>query len=181
MNLEIDATDWDEKTERLIHALGGESGKPVAAAVRRTLRKTTQWLQRQVTRIAATEIGVTQNKFKKARVSVSIGKGSTWTASIWVGTDPWPAHRLGKVKWTRKMAGARAGRRTFPGTFAHRDGGHIFKRSGAARLPIEKEALEIDNAMRQNIRRLEVGALSRYRDTLASELNYEFQKSIGNA
>ena len=181
MNLEIDATDWDEKTERMIHALGGEAGKPVSNAVRRALRKAAQWLQRQVTRVAATEIGVTQSKFKKARVSVSIGKGSAWTARIWVGTDPWAAHRLGAVKWTRKMAGARAGRRLFPGTFVPRQGGPIFKRSGAGRLPIEKETVEIDAAMQQNIRRLETSALSRFRQLLAQELNYELQKSIGNA
>lgn len=181
LTLTIDALDWDDQSEQLIQALGGStSAKPVKTAVRHAVTKTARWLRRQVSRIAAAELTIAQKAFDKARVRVRMEEGELWEALLWVGLDPFPAHHLGAVRWTRRMKGARAGRRLFSGAFAPKANGPIFRRTGKDRLPIEKEAVEFGAAVNENVRRLEAAALKRYRTLLAQELNFQLQKSLGN-
>lgn len=178
----IDALDWDDRTQVIFDALGGnpKRARILKTATRRSITKTVRYVRRQITRVAAAELGVAQKRFDKARVRVRTIEGDLWEARIWVGTDPYPAHRLGKVRWTPRMQGARAGRHLFPGTFAHRaPQGPIFRRVGRERLPIEVETVEVDEAMRANLIRIEREALRRYRTILAQEMNFELQKLLG--
>lgn len=178
--LTIDALDWDDRIDSMLAQLGGDiQSKPIKVAIRRAITKTTKWLRRQITRIVAAEFGIRQKTFDKYRVSVRMREGELWEALLWVGTNPFPAHHLGVVRWTRRMKGARAGRRLFEGTFAHRSEGPIFRRSGEDRLPIEVEAVEIDAVLREQLRRLETQAMRRYRTLLAQELNYQLVKTRG--
>lgn len=180
-NITIDALDWDDRVDSVVSVLGGENSATFRRAVRRAITNTVRWLRRQVARIAAMELGIAQKIFDKSRIRFRMERGDVLEGILWIGTNPFPAHRLGRVKWTRKMTGARAGRRTFPGTFAasHTGTPLIWRRSGRERLPIEIETVDIDTAIGENVRRLEAEALKRYRTLLAQSVNFELQKKLG--
>jgi hypothetical protein len=111
-DLRIDTQRTLERLQRQIAAMP----HGVERARRRALRKLSTWVQRQVLREASAAIGVPQ-KIIKALLRYR----STRTAdvlSIWIGTNPLKAHHLGKVRWTRRMTGARAGRKLFAGSWS---------------------------------------------------------------
>lgn len=180
-DITVDALDISANAETLIETLiDGRSDAPVNRAVNRAIRKTGQWLRRQVTRLAAIELKVSQRTFDKARVRFWLDRKNL-EGTLWVGTNPFPAHRLGTVRWNRRMKGARAGRRSFPGTFAPRQDGPVFRRTGKARLPIEVVSLDIDEQLQEQFKRLEARGLRRYRAILEQELTYELHRLAGNA
>lgn len=180
VNLTIDALDWDNQSDALIESLGGFGTKATKTAVRHAVTKTAKWMRRQIAKLAADDIGIAQKTFDKSRVRIRMKEGELWEALIWVGTNPFPAHHLGKVRWNRRMKGARAGRRQFEGSFSWGEGRPIFERSTAARLPIDRVDVDVHESMRANIIRLEGRALSRYRTLLYQELNYQLLKIRGH-
>jgi len=178
ISVTIDATDWDQVADDMITALGGEDAKPVRRAITRALRKTARWVNARIARSVAQAANIPQ-KAVRARLSVRVGKEE---AMVWLGTNPIPAHRLGTVRWSRRMRGARAGRRLFPGSFAwgpNPDKPLVWHRTGKSRLPIEKETVEIDPVAQEQARRLRMQALKRLREVLRQELNYELLKATG--
>lgn len=190
----IDALDWDARIQELAQVLGGgASAKPIRKATNRAAKKTTQWLRRQIARIASQHLGIQQKLFADARIKVRIdnGKDALGEAVVWIGTEPMDAHQLGTVRWTRRQRGAKAGRKLFPGSFAHDSEGPIFRRSdepkrtmrkgrykGKKRQPIEKEQIEIDPVISENVLRMERRAGERYLALLAQEMNYELSKVV---
>jgi len=179
VGITIDSTDLDSRASALLEALSHNGAAPVKRATDRAVRKTTRWVRRQISKIAASELGMAQKTFDSARIRVVLSNNEFLEATVWVGTNPMGAHKLGSVRWTRRMAGARAGRRLFAGSFSH--GGNrspIFERVGSERLPLRKVTVEVDRFLSSALSRLESRALSRYRAILAQELNYELQKVI---
>jgi hypothetical protein len=147
----------------------------VTRAKGRALRKLMTWLQRQVLREAAAAAGVTQKALKAAlryRATRSAER-----IDIWIGTNPIAAHHLGTVRWTRRMRGARVGRRLFPGSFAvngPRTGGHtvVFERVDARRYPIAKVMVPIDAAIRRRVAGMTEEIAERFARIMTQELRY---------
>ena len=113
-------------------AVLGALPEKISRAERRALRELSKWAQRQVLRAAAQEIGVSQKALKAAARFKS--RLDTHGISIWIGTNPLKAHLLGTVRWTRRMLGAKAGRRQFPGAWSWGEGSKtgkaIMRRTG---------------------------------------------------
>ncbi|HSH30040.1 MAG TPA: hypothetical protein VK971_09060 [Thiohalobacter sp.] len=195
--LRIDGMDWDKRASVILEGLAGRPQRAVILrrAQKRAARKAARYAQRQVARLLSQATGVAQGKLTKSRIKVYLEDGELWEAKLWIGLDPLPAHRLGSVKWTPRMAGARAGRRLFPGSFAHQaPKGPIFIRSGEpprimtkgshrgeVREPLRAESVELDGALEMNMQRIARETQRRYRKLMGDELNFELQKMLGNA
>lgn len=159
----------------------------VERARKRAARKLGTWARRQVLRTIAQAVEVPQKV---------IGANKRFTATvlpegglrIWVGTNPIPAHRLGTVRWTRNMAGARAGRRLFPETWSwgpgSRTGTAIMYRNedvrvmtkgryqGKVREAIDRWDVLIHDHVLARITGMEPEIGERYSTLLLQELNY---------
>lgn len=144
----------------------------------RALRKLKTWLQRQVLKAGSAATGIPQ-KFLAPR---SKG-GARWYATltktgleVWLGTSPMPVHRTGKVTWSRRMKGARVGRRSYPGTWSwgagSRTGSAVMERTGEGRLPISRVEEEIHDPIVAHLRTLTAEAGERFEKLLAHELDY---------
>jgi hypothetical protein len=195
VRLTIDATDWDERADALIAGLGGEGAPIVRRVIERAMRKTATWLRNQIARTVAPGIKMPVKMFREMRVAVYINK-EDHEAKVWIGANPIEARRFGPVQWSRGMHGARAGRRSFDGTFAanpptQKHTSFIWRRSGEApriatkgryagrlREPLVEEVADIDAVVRENAARLEARALTHFRDTLAHELDFEISKVL---
>lgn len=171
---------------------------PVEAdrATKRALRKLTTWIRGRVLREVAKAAEVTQKTFRLL-LRFRVTQKDTWL-SVWVGTNDIAAHHLGHVRWTRKMAGARAGRRLFTGTWSWPEGeavktaGLVMRRTGATgRVPtnpipnrgarrnppkplerIDKETVAIHAAVQAAINGLRGEIEERFETLMRQELNY---------
>lgn len=145
----------------------------VDRAKKRALRKVGTWLKRQVLRAASVASAIPQKWFNQAmryRVTAS-PEGLT----VWIGTNPVKAHRLGRVRWTPRMDGARVGKRSFPGSWSWgrgKTGPAVMYRTGASRLPIDVETVEIHPAILARLESLQAEAAERFETLLRQELNY---------
>ena len=101
---------------RAISELGGTPAK-VEKARRRALLRLSTWIKRRIVKLVAESAGTTQKKVTALTRFIPTGRASG-NLHIWVGTNPVAAQFLGAVRWTRRMAGARVGRRVFPGTWS---------------------------------------------------------------
>lgn len=173
--MEISA-DWTEHSRKQVEALGGVTSRAVDRAARRAAKKTARWLRARIARAVAGELGGSVRRLQQMRIVASQDR-QTGESRIWIGTRDVPVHRMGRVKWTRRMRGARVGRKQYPGTFAPWEGGPVFRRTGAARLPIERMETAIHKIAEENVRRLEARARRRFAQLLEQELNYEMSKA----
>lgn len=164
--------DADGTIERLRLQLGAMPAD-IARAQRRALSKLATWIQRKVLRELSAVTGATQKTLKAiARYQVARRDDSL---SIWLGTSPLKVHHLGTVKWTRRMRGARVGRRSYPGTWSWPTGpttGLVMERLSDARLDIAPVTVEIHAAVRNRIQALQPEIDARYLTVMAHELNY---------
>lgn len=144
----------------------------------RALRKLKTWLQRQVLKAGSAATGIPQ-KFLSPRAK----GGARWYATltktgleIWLGTSPMPVHRTGVVRWTRRMKGARVGRRSYPGAWSwgpgSKTGPSVMERTGSSRLPISRVEEEIHDPIVARLRSLTSEAGERFEKLLAHELDY---------
>ena len=146
----------------------------------RTLRKTSNWIKGQAAKEISRRTRIAQKLIKK-RMHVYLNERGN-DAKVWLGLNPVSAHRLRRVRLTKR--GATVGRRRFDGAWqmAKRNGpqGPLFRRVGAARLPIEKVVVDWSeegaSAFREVAERIESRLLVVFRQ----EVNYEYQKVIGN-
>jgi hypothetical protein len=113
LSLSIDTAGTFEQVLARLDAIPQGINKAKA----RALRRLKTWLNRQVAKAVSAATGVTQAKWK-ALLRLRSGKTATGGIVIWIGTNPIAAQYLGKVTWTRRMKGARAGRQLFPGTWS---------------------------------------------------------------
>ena len=185
----IDSSDWDAQAEEMAAALGGLRNRGVQRALERTVRKTGKWVGHQVAKQAAQSAGLALRRFKQMRVNVRINREDAQIA-VWIGANPWPVNRQGRVEWTRKMRGARAGRKTYRGTFAYRGTNPknpiVLMRQEAAQpsgtvqvhkgAELAKVAKPIAPEVEEAVRRIERRAAQRFRTVLRQELNYEMAK-----
>jgi len=171
-NLTVDA---DRALRDAQSALADVPARVERARVR-ALRKLQAWVQRQVLRAAAEAAEVPQ-KTLKALVRYRTTRTEEGI-DIWIGTNPIKAHHLGRVVWTRRMAGARAGRRLFPGTFAWADPRRdpndpvIYYRTTSARLPIAVETVSIHRAVVDRVDALTDDIAERLERLMVQELNF---------
>lgn len=147
----------------------------VERARKRAGSKLITWARRQVLRAASQSSGATQKRLQELvrfRATRQDGGG----IEIWIGTNPLKAHHLGAVRWTPRMKGARAGKRSFPGTWSwgqgSRTGTAIMRRLGEARLPIEAVTVPIHEQVLARITAMQPEIGDRYSTLLAQELNY---------
>lgn len=157
----------------------GSLPRRIATAKKRAMRKLMTWLRRQVLREAAKSVGVTQKALRAAlRYRATRTQDSI---SIWIGTNPLKAHQLGTVRWTRRMRGARVGRRLFAGTFAWSNPAKtsgqavVFRRVDAPRLPIEPETVAIHDTISRRITGMQGEIAERFSRLMAQELRYALQ------
>jgi hypothetical protein len=178
MHIVIDTRTFEAEAKRACAALSPHAFR---RAGDRAIRKTLTVVEREVKRIGAKRLGITQKAFGAARVTVRRPREGEDSAMVWVGTNPYPVHRLGRVIWRRRAEGARVGRRRYPGAFAWGKNANrplVWRRAGRQRLPIEVVTEEIHAGIDADIKRIEVAAVMRYRRLLAQELNYELQKVV---
>ena len=157
-------------------------------AMARALRKLATWLKRQALRAASQAAEIPQKFFERAlRYHVSIEKAGSMPVglSVWIGTNPVKAHRLGTVRWNRRMQGARVGRRSYPGMWSWGrgvTGPAIMFRTGEKRTtltgrqkriyPIDVETEQPHDPVLARLRGLQDEAGARFERLLTQELNY---------
>lgn len=153
--------------------------KGIERARRRALKKLMTWLKRQVLRAVARAAGLTQKAFQ-AMLRYRAEQLADAGISIWIGTNAIPVHRLGVVRWTPRMKGARVGKRSFPGTWSWGDGSAtgtaVMQRSDAGRLPIERVEQEIDEPVRAAVAALEPEINARFEREMLAALKYELYR-----
>ena len=175
-DIRIDTQGTLERLRRELEAMPDG----IARAQRRALRKLSKWMQSQILKEVAAATGATQKTLKAlVRYKTTLREDSLM---IWIGTNPLKAHWLGKVKWTRRMAGARAGRRGYPGTWSWSSGptqGLIMQRTGAfgrngnPRLErIDVVTVPVNDPVLTRLQALQPSIDTRYQTLLAQELNY---------
>ncbi|SFD67948.1 hypothetical protein SAMN05660831_02092 [Thiohalospira halophila DSM 15071] len=170
--------DWTERSRKQVEALGGQSSRAVEAAAARAASKTARWLRGQISRSVAKEFNVSSRAIGKNRIVTSQDR-KRGEAKLWIGTIDVPVHHLGRVEWSRRMRGARVGRRQFRGSFAPwGDGYPVFRRSSKKRLPINVETISIHEAAQETVDRLTARASRRFGVLLQQELNYEMAKAF---
>jgi len=142
-------------------------------AYKRAIRKMVRWLQRQVLQAASQATTIGQKWWRdNLRVYVHFGKA---TGGVWIGLNPIRVSRLGRVHWTRRMAGARVGRRSYPGTFAAKTRtGHlgVWQRRSASRLPIDEQYEAVYPPILARMERIEDEAQVRFERLLRQEIQY---------
>lgn len=165
--------DYDEAVKQAKAALGSLP-QAMERARKRALRKLMTWLQRQVLREAAAAADVTQRSLRAAlRYRASLVDDGI---DIWIGTNPIAAHHLGTVRWTRRMKGARVGRRSFAGTWSwgpgSRTGSAVMRRTGQERMPIERVDVEIHDAIERRVLGMGQEISERFERLVIQEMNY---------
>lgn len=176
----------------------GATVRQVEAARLRTLRKTAQWLGKQIVREVARKERMPLLALH-GRVFVSkIANGAT-EADVFIGTMPVDATRIGRA--VQAASGAKVGRHAYPGAFLgriysgkekvwirlgskhydparyptqHRKG----DRSGGdrglmGRFPVVKAAVPIDGIVDDVVERIGTDVQHRFLTTFRHELNYE--------
>lgn len=161
-------------------------------ARRRALRQTLTWIKRQVLRAAAAGAEIPQKQFA-ALLRFHSGQRPDGGVSIWVGTNPIAAHRLGTVVWAPyrgagsrprgrpktpgKGTGARVGRRVFPGSWSwgpgSRTGTAVMQRLGAERLPIERVNVPVHERIQARIGALQPAINDFFEKKLLQQLRYQ--------
>jgi hypothetical protein len=182
-----------EPTEELRRAFA-EAPAKLARARSRAARKLKTVVQRRILQALAADTGIPQARFKAMqRLHVrELGERAADGLSFWIGTNAIPAHRLGNVRWTRRMQGARVGRRSFPGTWSHPAPAKTapavmqrigrFGRNGNPRLEmIDRVDVEIRTAAEAAITRMTPEIQERYTVLLTQEINYAFNLERGAA
>lgn len=161
-----------------VAATFGRMPKASERAMTRALKKLSTWLKRQVLRVASAASSIPQKWFQKAvryHVAMEPKSGTPTGLSVWIGTNPIKAHRLGTVRWNKQMKGARAGRRSYPGMWSWgrgKTGPAIMFRMGDARLPIDVETVKIHELVLGRLQAIQGEAANRFETLLTQELNY---------
>lgn len=179
LDIRIDTAGTLERLQREMAAMP----EGVERAKKRAMRKLGKWVGTRVLRYASRAAGVTAKTLKElGRYDY---RATDDGISVWLGTNAIPAHHLGTVNWTRRMTGARAGKRLFPHTWSWpsesgiRTAGLIMRRTGAFgrwRNPklevIAKVDYEIHVTVFDAVQAVMPEVENRFRTLLVQELNY---------
>jgi hypothetical protein len=82
------------------------SDKQLQQAIQRALRKTTQYVKTHMQRRLGEQLAINQHALKN-RVVTHVSRDKSGRASIWIGLNDLPAHRLGRVRQNRLGARVR--------------------------------------------------------------------------
>lgn len=180
----------DGTFERVQQALGAMP-ENVDRARYRAQKRLSQWVSREILRASARAIDTTQKALKSANRVHSRLIRDNFGISIWIGTNPLDAHKLGAVRWTRKMPGARVRQRSFPGAWSWKEGqarvtaGLVMHRTGEfgrnnnPKLErIDVETVEIDPEVRAAAEQLLPEIERRYEELLRTELQREIAREV---
>lgn len=165
----------------------GATMKQMEAAEVRALNKTVNWVRSKAVRSVAKEMKVAA-KLVRQRIAAFKATRRKRYGKVWAGLKPIAAHRLGKVKQTRR--GVRAGRHSFTGAFAANTGRGkqaVFQRTGEPkrkmrtgryagkmREPIELVELELDQQkVTDALEELFGSAQQRFFEVFKQELKYQ--------
>ena len=186
----VDAGDSLRRARAILGAIPAK----VAKAERRAMRALSKWVERQVLRAASQELGVTQKALKAAARIKS--KATDQIVKVWIGTNPVKAHFLGTVRWTpllgpgsrpgrkpSRMAGARAGKRQFPGSWSWGEGSKTgktimrrtgqFVQTGARRRErIAAVTVPVHDAMARRLDNMAPEIAERFDTLYRQQLNY---------
>ena len=143
--VEVDGDDLES-----LKAAVGATDEIAEKALVRALSRTIRWVNTRVRRLIAAEAGVPSGVVK-FRLRMRLPTKGSRSASIWIGLNPVPAHRL-KARQTR--AGVTAGKHRFAGAFLA--GGNsqrqvVFEREGRSRTPIRVVKIDIEEKARKAI------------------------------
>jgi hypothetical protein len=124
-NTVIMGIDVDGASLRRVIAAFDRMPEAAARAMGRANRKLETWLKRVAVRAASRAVGFPQRYWMQALrfyIEPVVVNGLPVAVSVWIGTNPVPVHRLGDVRWTRRMKGARVGRELYPGMWSWGEG-----------------------------------------------------------
>ncbi len=144
--------------------------KQAAQALKRAVVRTTRWLNTHLARRAAKAVKVRVGVFKN-RKRVRMVIKDDW-GNIWIGLNPIDLDHIG-ARQSKK--GVKAGPAFVGGGFIARGGdvvGKVFKRRTAARLPIDKQALEIHDEVEPVVEQLYNEAMLRLEKELVHQLKW---------
>lgn len=145
IGVEINAEEFRLLSERL-----GATEEIANKALVSSINRVQRWVVTQSARAAA-KAAAAPVASVRARARIRFADKGDISGSIWIGLNPVGAHRL-RPRQTK--AGVSAGKHRLPGAFiATGKSGKpiVFKREGRARLPIEKQEIEIEAAARPAI------------------------------
>lgn len=146
-------------------------------AARRAVNKCAKWTQGQARRAISNELRVAQ-KVIRSRLRL-YNKGDALAKKVWLGLNSVAAHKLGRVRVSGR--GVNVAGRQLDGAFViRRYGGGVYRRTGRGRFPLELVKIPIDDAGGRALRQAAHAAEARLLELLRQELNYEFQKVLGN-
>lgn len=147
--------------------------RQIDAAKRRAVSKVTRAIPGAAARMLAPVLGVAQ-KHIRGRLAAKVTNGE---GVAWFGLNPLGVTQRGFGNLRQDKAGARAGRLAFKGAFvATMPSGHVavFRRKGAARLPIATETIPMDTPATRAIVVAQARlAKERLAKVFGQELNYE--------
>jgi len=166
--------------DEVIASLGGMDDR-TRRAVSRALNGTIKWASTQVARDVAKEHDIPVRAVKGYRVFTDRATKRNLSGQVWIGIAPVKSGYIGKGRNVPSRGGARVRSHFFQGGFvAKMKSGHegIFKRVGAARLPIREERVELGAP--RDYAWLEPKIAAEYDKRLTKELNYELNVKSGN-
>jgi hypothetical protein len=168
----------DEGTIARVRASFAAMPQGIERARKRAMKKLMTWIKRQVMREVAKAAGTTQKTFKTL-LRYQATSDPIGNINIWIGTNPVGAHFLGKVSWSRKRKGAKAGKHLFPGTWSWGEGSKtktaIMKRSLSSDpdSAIERESFPIHDSVVQAVTtNIQPQMAERFERLMRQELNY---------
>lgn len=136
LNLQIDPREVD-----LIIKEFDATEKDVYAAFKSSLNRTARWLKTRAAREMRESVKVKAALLRRRLKIARVNKTSDgWGVKLWLGLNPISYHELNPKQ---NAVGVKAGAHQIEHAFIAK--GVVFKRKGAARLPIEKQYLEIKN------------------------------------
>ena len=147
-------------------------------AAQRAVNKCAKWVEGQARRAISHELRVAQ-KVIKGRLRLYI-KGDALARKVWLGLNGVAAHKFARVRVNGR--GVQVAGRQFDGAFViRRFGGGVYRRTGQERFPLELIKIPIEDVGDRALRQAAQAAEERLMVLLRQELNYEFQKILGNA
>ncbi len=148
------------------------------AAMRSSLRKMASWLRAKSIRGLSRELEVGSKVLRRRLKAFRLRKTADGASvGVWYGLDPIALVHLGA---RQSKAGVKAGQHAVAGAFiaGKGDGKQVFKRVGKARLPIEKQTLDVQEKANRWIEDDLIGTAefeTKFLSTFEHELSWRMQ------
>lgn len=142
-------------------------------AGQRAIKKTMRWVKTRIARELSQVLGVSQKALKPRFSLKTVGKGVDAATILFLGTDNLGAEKSGNARTTKH--GVTVGKRKYESAFytpVSSGNKYIFKRKTKARLPIEKQVIEVGDPAAEVFKRFETRIPAEFSKILAQELNY---------